>query len=149
MKGEWGWLLSPLLRRFGEGLVSVVIFGSFPRGEAKEGSDLDVLIVVKGLEGDRLRLSASLAGEIAPPEGFPRPLSPIVMTVGEVERHPPILLDMVYDSLIVLDRGGFMKRILEDLRKRLKELGARRIRTERGWYWVLKPDAKLGEVVEI
>jgi uncharacterized protein len=33
---------------YGEKLSSVILFGSFARGEASEDSDIDVLIVLKG-----------------------------------------------------------------------------------------------------
>jgi len=148
MSESWRWLIDPIVNRLDA--VSIVIFGSFARGDVREGSDLDVLIVVEDLhEEDRLRLSALLSSSINPPPGFPRPVSPIVLTVDEVKRHPPILLDMIEDSIIVYDKENFMRRILEDLRRKLSEIGARRVKTREGWYWILKPDAKLGEVVEI
>jgi len=148
MSESWRWLIDPIVNKLDA--VSIVIFGSFARGDVREGSDLDVLIVVEDLhEEDRLRLSAFLSSSINPPPGFPRPVSPIVLTVDEVKRHPPILLDMIEDSIIVYDKENFMKRILEDLRRKLSEIGARRVKTREGWYWILKPDAKLGEVVEI
>lgn len=148
MSESWRWLIDPIVNRLDA--VSIVIFGSFARGDVREGSDLDVLIVVEDLhEEDRLRLSAFLSSSINPPPGFPSPVSPIVLTVDEVKRHPPILLDMVEDSIIVYDRENFMRRVLEDLRRKLSEIGARRVKTREGWYWILKPDAKLGEVVEI
>ncbi|MEM1520379.1 MAG: nucleotidyltransferase domain-containing protein [Candidatus Korarchaeum sp.] len=148
---HWNWLIDPLTAKFGEHLVSIVVFGSFARGEAREGSDLDLLIVVEELpdDADRVKLSVDVLRSLRPPEDFPRTLSPVIMTVREVERRPPILLDMVYDSLILLDRDGFMGRVLRELRSKLKEMGAMRVKAGNGWYWVLKPDAKLGEVVEI
>ncbi len=51
--------------------------------------------------------------------------------------------------MILYDKDGFLERELKRLRERLKELGARRVRSKHGWYWILKPGAKLGEVVEI
>lgn len=40
-------------RHFGERLVSVVLFGSRARGEARSESDIDMLIVVRGLPRNR------------------------------------------------------------------------------------------------
>jgi predicted nucleotidyltransferase len=41
-------------RRFGARLREVILFGSYARGDAHEGSDVDVLVVVEGLtEGER------------------------------------------------------------------------------------------------
>jgi hypothetical protein len=81
-------------------------------GGAREGSDLDVLVVVERPVRDRLRLSAEVSSSVRPPEGFPRPVSLVILTTGEVEEHPPLLLDMTIDSLIVYDVGGFMGRVL-------------------------------------
>lgn len=148
---RWNWLISPLTTRFGKDLVSVVVFGSFARGEAKEGSDLDLLIVLKELprEVDRLRLSASVSSLLKPPIGFPRIVSPLIMTMEEIKRHPPILLDMIDDSLILYDEDGFMRKVLKELKRRLEEMGAKKVKVGDGWYWVLKQDVKLGEVVKI
>jgi predicted nucleotidyltransferase len=43
--------VAALEQRFGADLVSVVLFGSRARGDAKPGSDIDVLVVVRGLPG--------------------------------------------------------------------------------------------------
>ncbi len=149
---DWSWLLEGLREEFGEGLISVAIYGSVARGEEDEGSDLDVLVVAEDLPPDpseRLRISGRLARTVRPPPGTPRPLSTVLLTPGETERNPPILLDLVEDALILYDRGGFLSRVLERIRERLRELGARRVKTDRGWYWILKPDAEFGEVVRI
>jgi len=51
--------------------------------------------------------------------------------------------------VILYDRDNFLKGILEKLSEKLKQLGAKKIKTERGHYWILKPDAKPSEVVEV
>ena len=56
---------------------------------------------------------------------------------------------MVEDAKILFDRDVFFGVVLERLRKRLKELGARRIWRGNVWYWDLKPDYKPGDVIEL
>lgn len=160
---EYASLIVRLLRaRLGERLVSAVLFGSVARGEADEGSDLDLLVVLEGFEGsfgDRFQVFQEIeAKDLLDSEprrrlrerGLGTLISPVPLTPEEVERHPPILLDILTDGIILYDKGDFMKDHLAELEGRLKALKARKVRLPGGrWYWDLKPDYKLGEVVEI
>ena len=56
---------------------------------------------------------------------------------------------MTEDARILVDRGGFFAAALEDLRTRLRRLGARRVWRGAEWYWDLKPDYRPGEIFEI
>jgi len=150
-----------LKARLGEGLVSAVLFGSVARGEANEGSDVDLLVVsdnFKGSFGERLQLFQEVERVLH--NSDPRIqlrkrrlgtlISPIPLRRGEVERHPPILLDILTDGIILYDKDGFIRTHLNRLEKRLKKLKARKVQLPGGkWYWDLKPDYKLGEVVEV
>lgn len=53
LRGDLARYVELLKARFGADLVSLVVFGSHARGEARPGSDIDVLIVVRGLPGSR------------------------------------------------------------------------------------------------
>ena len=46
--------LRVLHSRYGEDLVSVVLFGSWVRGEARTESDIDLLVISKHFPGSRL-----------------------------------------------------------------------------------------------
>jgi predicted nucleotidyltransferase len=147
--------------RLGEGLVSVVLFGSVARGEADEGSDVDLLVIsesFKGSFGERFRLFQEVEEGLLNSEhrrrlrkrGLGTLISPIPLTREEVRRYPPILLDILTDGIILYDKDGFMRDHLTELERRLKTLKARKVQLLNGrWYWDLKPDYKLGEVVEI
>jgi hypothetical protein len=47
------------------------------------------------------------------------------------------------------DRAEFLANVLGEIREKLKTLGGRKVRAKKGYYWVLKPDAKPTEVIEI
>ncbi len=149
-------LLEALMEILDGGLVSVVVFGSVARGEAKE--DSDVLIVARDLPASRakrVRLFESAEDKIESllerlhSQGIHCYLSPVILTPEEASRIPALFLDMVEDAVVVYDPGGFFVNLLERLSRRLRELGAERVRLGKKWYWRLKRDYKPGEVIVI
>ena len=79
---------------------------------------------------------------------WPPSVQEIILTPEELRAHPPILLDLTADVQIFYDTG-ILKEELEKIRLRLKELGAKKIKTGDSWFWILKPDLCLGEEVEL
>lgn len=144
---------------FQDNLVSVVLFGSVARGEAGELSDVDLLIVCEELPGSRWKRYALFNQALAALKGRLEDLArehyhpefrPILKTRAEAEARTPLYLDMVEDARVLYDRDGFFSGVLDGLRRRLAQLGARRVYLEDGsWYWDLKPDYRFGEIFEI
>jgi len=60
-----------------------------------------------------------------------------------------ILTVLVEDAIIAYDKDDFFTKILERVRKRLEELGSKRVRMGRKWYWILKSDYRFGEMIRI
>jgi len=56
---------------------------------------------------------------------------------------------MVEDARILYDKDDFFTNWLKRFISRLKKLGAKRVWRGNMWYWVLKPDYKPGEVIEL
>ena len=146
---------------FGASLVSLALFGSAARNALRKGSDLDLLVVLEdpprsyGKRVDRVvPLMASLreTGAYRDLEALELDLEPsfLILSRDEVADHPPILLDMVDDAVLLADKEGFLRGELEVVRARLRELGSVKKRLPDGsWYWVLKPDFRPGEVIRI
>ena len=149
-----------LIQNFWTRVISIVLFGSVAAGKARPESDVDLLIVIEDLPenySERLKIFRKAT------EGIEEitldlwrkyriyPLvSPVILTPEEAEKTQPFYLDMIETSVIILDKNGFMKRKLEDLRGRLSQLGARRIVLPDGtWFWELKPSIKPGEVIDL
>ncbi len=146
-----------LKEHFQERLYSVCLYGSVARDEAKNESDIDLLVVADGLSQDlglryretnymRLGLKSTSTYKRLRMKGICALISDLYLTPQEVERHPPILLDLVEDGIILYDKEDFLKRVLEDMRMRMIELGSRRVDRR---YWILDPHARFGEEVRI
>lgn len=146
---------------FKENLISLVLYGSVARKEAGEGSDLDFLVISKnfvGSLGSRFEVFNEIEKEIRQAkvyqklkeQKFGTLISPVPLTPEEVKENPPLLLDVITDGIILYDKDDFMKNHLKTLERKLEKLGAKKFFLKTGkWYWDLKPDYKLGEVVEI
>ena len=152
-------LLSEIKSYYGQRLISIVVFGSVARETQTFESDLDLLIIAKGLPDGRMKRIKEcdmIEEKIYPflkllhqKEGINSYISAIIKSPEEVEKGSPLFLDMVEDAKILFDRGRFFEKVLERLRDRLRELGAKRIWRGSAWYWDLKPDYKPGEIFEL
>ncbi len=138
-------------------LISVVLFGSVARGKAKKESDIDLLIVLEEVSDDHyerlkpfvdieLGMRKNVSYERYLREGLMPCLSYLILSKAEADENHYVFLDMVEDSIVLFDDGGYFKGRLSALKKRLSSLGSKKVQLGNGsWYWDLKPDLKLGE----
>jgi hypothetical protein len=142
---------------FGDDLVAIALFGSVARGEARPDSDLDLYVVTcRSILGDP-RLRAIWGRFDASPEyqalvaaGYRPAPSPVLHTVEDLRRHSWILLDITHHGITLYDPASVLERELNAVRRRMAELGSRRVELADGsWYWDLKPDWRPGEVVDL
>lgn len=143
---------------YGESLVSLAVFGSVARGTARPDSDVDLLVVARDLPRGRLARMADFHAVEGHTEaslraavelGVRTTLSPVFKTPAEVEFGSLLFLDMTRDARILLDDGGYLRSYLQRFETRLRALGARRVSRGGGYYWLIKPDLRPGERVEL
>lgn len=161
LKERLEWLKDLVLSHYGEKICSIVIFGSVARGDYSSLSDIDLLVVLKeveGSQGKRLdeffevskKLKDSKVYQEAREKGLPHRVQPVILSIDELREHPPLLLDLTTDALVLFDKDRIFQEEIEQVKRRLKELGARKVLVGRNrWYWILKPDLKRGETVTI
>lgn len=147
--------------RLGQVLSSVVLYGSAARGTAGVKSDIDLLIIVDYPQGKKREIEEKVSEiyldfedsdyfEGADLTGLRAKLEYILLTREEALNTRPFYLDISQDGLVLFDRDDFFNRKLTRLRKRMTELGTRRVfLDDMTWLWELKPGMKPGEVVEL
>jgi predicted nucleotidyltransferase len=162
LSGSWRRLADGVVTLYREALAddlaAVACFGSVARGEADTDSDLDLYVVTRQpvavLLDPRLpamrRVRAMPEYDALAQAGYRPDPRPIFHSVEKLGTHPWILLDIADHGVILHDPTGVLGRELEAVRRRLRELGSRRIELPDGsWYWDLKPDWHPGEVIEL
>ncbi|ADN49785.1 nucleotidyltransferase domain-containing protein [Vulcanisaeta distributa] len=129
-----------LSRLVGGSFMAVLLFGSLARCEADEYSDVDLLVLHSGLGRiDRVKRRRAVYLAIS---ALLRdyPLTVIDMDINEFLNPgiiTPLLLNIYWDAMVLLDRTGKLNEFLEQVRRRIVESGLRRIRDGKAYYWVL------------
>ena len=138
----------------GDRLVSIVLFGSVARRQARPTSDIVLVLVADGLPrglADRRRpfldsWERARTARALPPVQW----NLVTKSTAEARFRSPLYLDIVEEGVLILDRDRFFEGVLAGMRARMRVLGSRRVFLDDGtWYWDLKPDFRFGEVVEI
>ena len=149
---------SRLKASFGsERILSVALFGSVARRQARSDSDIDLLVVHKEVDFNPAYRSVDIVFALKEEDECKRlvgqGLNPqpacIFMTKSELWDRPHILLDILIEGILLYDVGVLESR-LRALKERLNALGSKRVALPDGtWYWDLKPDWKPGEIIEL
>ncbi len=152
--------VSLIQETLGDQIVSIVLYGSVARGEAGPESDIDLLLVLEEaspIYWQRLQPLIPILRQLRrrscwkdlEARGLFPSLSVLVFSREEAEQNRFLYLDMIEEARILVDRGEFFQNRLHALRRRLRELGARKVHRDGSWYWDLKPDLKPGEVITL
>lgn len=89
--------LRGILDRFRKRIISVVLYGSFGRGDYGSESDVDLLLVIDEFEwseGLRVREADELTYEIWKLRGKYHKVAPYPLTPEQGNRHRPLYLDL-------------------------------------------------------
>jgi len=150
-----------ILEKYDEKALSIILYGSVARGCPKEDSDIDLLLIIDQLppsyskridELVSLELDQTIRDELEflRREGYSTGFSYVPLTPDEAKSFRLLFLDVLTDNIRLLDRGSFFENLSNDFLRRLTSLGAKKIRTnEDSWYWILKPDVKFGEMIQV
>ena len=102
--------LSELL---GDEFIGLALFGSWARGEAREKSDVDVLVVLKSLKGMEARsvIYKTIAKHVK------RALTLVDVRLNEIATDrvvlTPLLINIVADAIIIWDTGNVLRGFVE------------------------------------
>lgn len=130
--GSDAWL-AKARRLWGEDLRGVVLFGSVARGEEREGSDVDLLVVIE----DRLPVTRSLYTQWDAEGEADAVLNPHLVHLPADERAAGSLwLEVALDGIVLYDADGALARFLSRLRRAIAS-GAFESRVANGHrYWI-------------
>ena len=150
--------VSESLKFLGDDLLGIVLYGSIARGEANENSDMDVLLVARDLPGSfatrveylypMKRSCRDAQIELWREKAIYCSIQIYPLLPDELEVFRPLFLDITTDGKVLFDRVGLMEEKLEEWRRKLSEVRARKVvLPNRSWYWDLGVERE--EVVEI
>lgn len=139
-------LVARLVAGYDKKLQGLVLFGSVARGNAKQESDVDLLVVAEDMPeryGDRVRRTLSILSglDVLKREFYYKmklypKLDLILLDAKEMQEPYPFLLDIVKEGIILFERGSYASGILNSLKSEFQRMGAVRVERPNGrWHW--------------
>ncbi|MGC9227662.1 nucleotidyltransferase family protein [Caldivirga sp.] len=124
---------------FGDEFLGLMLFGSWARGEAGEGSDVDVLVLFNSLRGLETRARAY---EVLK-RFINRDITLIDMRRSELGgKLTALAMNIAYDGVIICDRQGDLTRFKDAVIKFIGSECLVRYRTRDGKYGWVRADGK-------
>ena len=135
-------ILRNRLNNLPSAIKAVLLFGSVARGEAREKSDIDLLVLHEELGINNpvsrrrylYRLVMDRIGDLFDA------VTLIDMELKEFLKPKIItslLLNIYWDSIVIIDRTKRIERFLSYVRERIREAGVVRIKDGKAYYWKL------------
>lgn len=133
-------LVTALREGLGERLVTVVLYGSRAREQARQDSDWDLLIIAADLPTRTWERHILLKRLL--PTAYRGAVSLLAKTPQEFEeRISSLYLDIAQDGQILFDPQGYAQQRLAELRRLMAETGLYRKKSQGGevWRWRQQP----------
>jgi predicted nucleotidyltransferase len=134
---------------FGGRLEGVSLFGSIARGDWDRDSDIDLLVVVEGWGGPgwqrtrelwplKVKLMETEEYRGAEAKGYFPIIQHYPLSKDEASLFHRMYLDASLEGIILYEKDGFLSKLFEGIRERLRGQGAYRVTVPgEGYYWVL------------
>ncbi len=110
-------------------IISLAIFGSVARRENGTDSDIDLLVVAKGIAKKRIERIPDMV-RIERELDLESPLDILLVSKDECQsnfrNHNPLYLDIAFDAEIICDDTGFLGNLMEETRKYVDSHNIRR-----------------------
>lgn len=143
---------------YGGNLRSLVVHGSYARGQNKKGSDIDLLIILDGTSLSSKQRNYEFVQEIESrfqdvaqscyKQGINTDVSTFILTKDEASHFNPLYLDMTTHALAVVDRDDFFSEILNITRTKMKNWGSQKYQSGNSWCWHIAPHIKPGTSID-
>ncbi len=134
-------VIENLGNRFSDRLVAVALFGSAARNEAKERSDLDFLVVLRGIPKTlqrRYQVYKPIHDTLTAQSSHTRDITVIDLDedfiTNEDAEITSLMLNIATDAAILYDPEGKLASFLERVRRLIRAAGLERYRTKDGRY---------------
>jgi len=144
---------------YGDRLISLAVYGSYARNEARLNSDLDLFVVLsdnpslsrsernwefltkveKPFDTERLSLESDLIS---------MEISALILPESKARSFNPLYLDMVTEVHILWDPRHFLKERLNKTAEQMKRWKSKKILLGGKWAWDITPNRTWGERIE-
>ncbi|KPV64823.1 MAG: Nucleotidyltransferase domain protein [Candidatus Bathyarchaeota archaeon BA1] len=124
-----------LIEGLGDRVVAVALFGSLARSESSERSDIDLLVVVRGM---RRGMERRFTIYDIVHKMVRRDVTIIDVDEEELFKEdievPPLLINIAWDALVLHDPSGRLSQLFERVRTIVNKLNLDRYKTQDGKY---------------
>ena len=108
---------------FGEGLISVVLFGSYAKGKQKNRSDIDILVIVDNLPSTRKEKLSLILLITRKYLSLGKTVSMILHSREEIkngfEYYNPLLLSISENYKLLYDPNAFFLTLMKDIKNKI------------------------------